>query len=309
MVCDDCRSKLSTVAAPDPWRAGSTSSSAVRRVDENKLLRKGVRQNPYSHVCKICKQKTSQNQAQYCSTCAYAKGVCAICGKVVQDISMYKMSEGGTFGKVRERDPSSFKSPEQLAREEATHELVAHLAAVGQVGRMPTKSMLEGGGKGALAATLIKSYGGLNAAADALGLSKRHLVEEAEARKEARQQAAQKAQEQRRLAAEAAAAGGGGGGSGGGGDDDDDAPPGVRQPAPAPAPAPAAAPAPAPAPAAAPAPAPAPAAAAPGGAAAAPDGGWQYDPNSGLFFSVAAQAYWDAKSKMFFRDGKWLDRL
>ena len=206
MVCDDCRSKLSTVAAPDPWRAGSTSSSAVRRVDENKLLRKGVRQNPYSHVCKICKQKTSQNQAQYCSTCAYAKGVCAICGKVVQDISMYKMSEGGTFGKVRERDPSSFKSPEQLAREEATHELVAHLAAVGQVGRMPTKSMLEGGGKGALAATLIKSYGGLNAAADALGLSKRHLVEEAEARKEARQQAAQKAQEQRRLAAEAAAA-------------------------------------------------------------------------------------------------------
>ena len=100
MVCDDCRSKLSTVAAPDPWRAGSTSSSAVRRVDENKLLRKGVRQNPYSHVCKICKQKTSQNQAQYCSTCAYAKGVCAICGKVVQDISMYKMSEGGTFGTV-----------------------------------------------------------------------------------------------------------------------------------------------------------------------------------------------------------------
>ena len=165
----------------------------MRRVDENKLLRKGVRQNPYSHVCKICKQKTSQNQAQYCSTCAYAKGVCAICGKVVQDISMYKMSEGGTFGKVRERDPSSFKSPEQLAREEATHELVAHLAAVGQVGRMPTKSMLEGGGKGALAATLIKSYGGLNAAADALGLSKRHLVEEAEARKEARQQAMRKA--------------------------------------------------------------------------------------------------------------------
>ena len=35
--------------------------------------------------------------------------------------------------------------------------------------------------------------------------------------------------------------------------------------------------------------------------AAAPDGGWQYDPNSGLFFSVAAQAYWDAKSKMFER--------
>ena len=254
--------------------------------------------NPYC-TCKICKQKTSQNQAQYCSTCAYAKGVCAICGKVVQDISMYKMSEGGTFGKVRERDPSSFKSPEQLAREEATHELVAHLAAVGQVGRMPTKSMLEGGGKGALAATLIKSYGGLNAAADALGLSKRHLVEE-EARKEARQQAAQKAQEQQ--ARRRGGGGGGGGSGGGGGGDDDDAPPGVRQPAPAPAPAPARARA-RTRPAAAPAPAPA--AAAPGGAAAAPDGGWQYDPNSGLFFSVAAQAYWDAKSKMFFRDGKW----
>ena len=43
MVCDDCTRQLSVIAAPDPWKAGSTSAGAARRVDENKALRKGVR--------------------------------------------------------------------------------------------------------------------------------------------------------------------------------------------------------------------------------------------------------------------------
>ena len=40
MVCDDCTQKLSVISAPDPWKQGS--HSAIRKVDENKLLRKGV---------------------------------------------------------------------------------------------------------------------------------------------------------------------------------------------------------------------------------------------------------------------------
>ena len=118
MVCDDCTARLSVLSAPDPWKSGSTSASAVRRVDENKALRKGIRSNPYGNSCKVCKLRVQQNFATYCTQCAYAKGICAICGKQVLDTSMYKMSEGGNFSHtVRNREESSFKSAEQIARE------------------------------------------------------------------------------------------------------------------------------------------------------------------------------------------------
>ena len=85
-MCEDCTSKLSTLSAPDPWKAGSRGGSggAERKVGENKLLRKGNRANPYGAACKICKLKTQQNHAMYCSLCAYSKGICAICGKQVR---------------------------------------------------------------------------------------------------------------------------------------------------------------------------------------------------------------------------------
>jgi len=210
MVCEDCKSKLSVISAPDPWKDGSRGGSSDRRLNENKLLRKGVRSNPYGNACKICKLKCQQNCAIYCSICAYAKGVCAICGKQVLDTSMYRMSEGGQFGTVRKRDDKAFKSPEQMAREEAQQapserilypdsatahcvdfapqELFEYLESKGQVGMMPTKKALESAGKKALAETLVKTFGGLNAAAVSLGLSKRNLVEEAEQRKAAKMQ-------------------------------------------------------------------------------------------------------------------------
>ena len=44
MVCDDCKSQLSTLSAPDPWKAGGSSlGGAARKIDENKALRKGIR--------------------------------------------------------------------------------------------------------------------------------------------------------------------------------------------------------------------------------------------------------------------------
>ncbi|KAM0049092.1 putative PDZ-binding protein, CRIPT [Helianthus debilis subsp. tardiflorus] len=41
--------------------------------------------------CIICKQQVHQN-GKYCHTCAYSKGVCAMCGKQVLDTKYYKQS-------------------------------------------------------------------------------------------------------------------------------------------------------------------------------------------------------------------------
>ena len=191
MVCDDCTKQLSTISAPDPWKQGSSSYGPGRLVNENKLLRKGIRSNPYSNSCKICKLKCQQNNAVYCTICAYAKGLCSICGKVVQDTRMYKMSEGGNgWHTVKaDRDEKSFKSPDQIAREESQTELLEFLANSGSVGRMPTRTIMEAAGKKELAATLARVYGGLFAAADAMGLSKRFLNEEADEKKEEKRRA------------------------------------------------------------------------------------------------------------------------
>ncbi|KAL1510636.1 hypothetical protein AB1Y20_006936 [Prymnesium parvum] len=277
MVCDDCKSKLSSLATGDPFKGGSSGGPASSRQATNTLLRRGVTSNPYGHHCSICKQRCQVQGATFCTICAYAKGVCAICGKQVLDISMYKMSEGGGFNAVRAREQKAYKSAAQIAREEAQAELFAHLAQVGQVGKMPTKAALEAAGKKELAAALVAGYGGLHAAADAMGLSKRQLNEEAELRKEAKAQAAQKAAERARLAppreeAPSAAPA------------DDDLPPGVTPRAAAPR--------------AAVAPPPPPPPAAP-----ATPTSWEYDPNSGLYFQLSSRCYYDLKAAQFFKDG------
>ena len=198
MVCDDCTKQLSVISAPDPWKQGSSGCGPGRKIDENKLLRKGIRSNPYSNSCKICKLKCQQNNAVYCTICAYAKGLCSICGKVVQDTRMYKMSEGGNgWHTVKDRDEKSFKSPDQIAREESQTELLEFLADTGSVGRMPTRVIMEAAGKKELAATLARVYGGLFAAADAFGLSKRFLNEEADEKKEQKWRAVLLAKEAR----------------------------------------------------------------------------------------------------------------
>ena len=80
--------------------------------------------------------KVQQNHATYCTVCAYSKGICAICGKQVLDITMYKMPEGGTsLHTVRDREEAKFKSAEQIAREKAqevrgSHTTFAHRRAL-----------------------------------------------------------------------------------------------------------------------------------------------------------------------------------
>lgn len=293
MVCDDCTQKLGTLSAPDPWKVGD--SSRAREVGENKLLRKGVRSNPYGSCCRICKMKVQQHAAMYCTVCAYAKGMCSICGALVLETAMYKMSDGGNaLHKVGQREQAAFKSAEQIAREGAQEQLLEYLACVGQVGRMPPRPALEAAGKHDLTAALVASFGGLHAAADAMGLSKRLLNEEAEAKRLAKRQVVQAAAGAlENAAAESAPVGRVGTPSetaaaekrGGG------APPGVAPPA---------------------------------RLGAGPRAGtvhrqvalderasdvWQYDPNSGLFFQLSSQAYWDAKVGMYFMGGNWSDSL
>ncbi|CAI0407112.1 unnamed protein product [Linum tenue] len=108
MVCGKCEKKLTKVIVPDKWKEGASNTyeSGGRKVNENKLLSKKNRYafllctcaisselwTPYGNTkCTICKQQTHQ-EAKYCHTCAYTKGVCAMCGKQVLDTKAYKQS-------------------------------------------------------------------------------------------------------------------------------------------------------------------------------------------------------------------------
>eukprot|EP00250_Pteridium_aquilinum_P001652 c11851_g1_i1 orf=106-396(+) len=94
MVCDKCQKKLSKVIVPDKWKDGATNTTegGGRKINENKLLSKKNRWTPYGITkCIICKQQLHQD-AKYCQSCAYKKGVCAMCGKQVLDTSVYKQS-------------------------------------------------------------------------------------------------------------------------------------------------------------------------------------------------------------------------
>ncbi|CAN6480876.1 unnamed protein product [Victoria cruziana] len=77
MVCEKCEKKLSKVIVPDKWKEGAsnTNESGGRKINENKLLSKKNRWTPYGTAkCIICKQQVHQN-AKYCHTCAYTKGI------------------------------------------------------------------------------------------------------------------------------------------------------------------------------------------------------------------------------------------
>ncbi|WVY99253.1 hypothetical protein V8G54_031404, partial [Vigna mungo] len=130
MVCEKCEKKLTKVIVPDKWKEGAsnTTEGGGRKINENKLLSKknsklyasqweathicdltwrywsqdflaqlSVRRvaskwTPYGNTkCIICKQQVHQD-AKYCHTCAYSKGVCAMCGKQVLDTKFYKQS-------------------------------------------------------------------------------------------------------------------------------------------------------------------------------------------------------------------------
>ncbi|KAJ1982967.1 hypothetical protein H4R35_000093 [Dimargaris xerosporica] len=96
MVCKKCEKKLGKLATADTWKAGSRNAvtGKQRAVNENKLLSssKKHRQMPYAAKCKLCKSTLHQSHASYCQSCAYKKGLCAMCGTQILDTTMYKQS-------------------------------------------------------------------------------------------------------------------------------------------------------------------------------------------------------------------------
>lgn len=94
MVCKKCEKKLAKLACPDKWKEGSTNATVGkgRSLAENKLAKKAARYNPYGSKCELCKS-TLHQQGKYCHSCAYAKGLCTMCGKQVLDTTSYKQSQ------------------------------------------------------------------------------------------------------------------------------------------------------------------------------------------------------------------------
>lgn len=84
MVCGKCEKKLSKVACTEKWREGdeTAGTSSGRKINENKALSKKKRWQPYTAKCLTCKGPL-QAEYKYCQKCAYAKGLCAMCGKQV----------------------------------------------------------------------------------------------------------------------------------------------------------------------------------------------------------------------------------
>lgn len=249
------------------------------------------------------------------------------------------VSEGGNqWHTVRPRDEASFKSEQQITREGAQAQLLDYLTQTGQVGRMPTRVALERAGHRELAASLIACFGGLHAAADAMGLSKRLLNEEMEARKQAKREAAQMsaeaANEAAARAAEATDAADAAQPHAADADErclehshgqtaatqdapvDDDLPPGVAVCAPCAPCAPSvtatvgAVDAPPAATVATANVAQDPASQAgnvshPAGSGRSLDARWQYDPNNALYYQLSTQCYFSAEKWMYNKHGQW----
>lgn len=92
--------KLSRLATADTWKAGSKSNlkgpGGKRILNENKLLTANkARYNPYSRSfrkCRICAQSVHQPEAHYCQSCAFKKGICAMCGVRLVNTTNYQQS-------------------------------------------------------------------------------------------------------------------------------------------------------------------------------------------------------------------------
>ena len=98
MVCKKCEKKLTPNITPDKWKDGAVNiatGSAGRRLNENKLLTKGINAfNPMGldRKCKLCSKKVHDPKHNYCQPCAYKKGICAMCGTQIADITLQRQT-------------------------------------------------------------------------------------------------------------------------------------------------------------------------------------------------------------------------
>ena len=135
MVCSSCEKKLAKLAAPDTWKDGSRNTAGGkdggRVIGENKALTaaRSARYSPYASKCSVCKQSLHQ-QGIYCQTCAYAKGLCSMCGLKVIDTTFYRQSGGGDpDGAAKRRAEAAAQLEKDVKEEAAKREAQAAFAA------------------------------------------------------------------------------------------------------------------------------------------------------------------------------------
>eukprot|EP01029_Cantina_marsupialis_P029040 TRINITY_DN778499_c0_g1_i1.p1 TRINITY_DN778499_c0_g1~~TRINITY_DN778499_c0_g1_i1.p1 ORF type:complete len:109 (-),score=21.65 TRINITY_DN778499_c0_g1_i1:175-501(-) len=107
MVCSKCEKKLARLVTPDVAKAGKSSGKGVpgRRSFGNEILskRRDLRRAMKGPIkedskkmyrkCRICKGGCSLIGANYCQSCSYEKGICAMCGRKTADTRGYNMTK------------------------------------------------------------------------------------------------------------------------------------------------------------------------------------------------------------------------
>ncbi|KNB42915.1 hypothetical protein JH06_3289 [Blastocystis sp. subtype 4] len=91
MVCSRCEKKMGKLVVPDKWKDGARNANPggpQRTIDRSK---KSSGSDPIGKSCRICKVAIDPFY-NYCTTCAYKKGICARCGRKVQDTKFMKLS-------------------------------------------------------------------------------------------------------------------------------------------------------------------------------------------------------------------------
>lgn len=84
----------------DTWKDGARNSteSGGRKINENKALtskKARLGASPYSTTfkkCGICKAVVHQAGSHYCQQCSYKKGICAMCGVKILDVTNYRQT-------------------------------------------------------------------------------------------------------------------------------------------------------------------------------------------------------------------------
>ncbi|CAI5438766.1 unnamed protein product [Caenorhabditis angaria] len=97
MVCGDCEKKLTKIVGVDPYRNKKSNRGADGKIakvstTKNRLIGADKKATIVGAKCKICKMLMHQAGSHYCSTCAYQKGICAMCGKKIINVKGLRQS-------------------------------------------------------------------------------------------------------------------------------------------------------------------------------------------------------------------------
>mmetsp|Transcript_9089 Transcript_9089/g.8012 ORF Transcript_9089/g.8012 Transcript_9089/m.8012 type:complete len:100 (+) Transcript_9089:36-335(+) len=98
MVCDKCEKKLDKIVTPDAWKDGARNitkgKDGGRSIGGNSMLakKKSYSYDPLAAKCKNCKCNLN-GKSIYCQSCAYAKGICSMCGVKILETKFYKQSK------------------------------------------------------------------------------------------------------------------------------------------------------------------------------------------------------------------------